>query len=306
MRLRSLPVAIISCVIVCAATGSIHAQQHDEPPDYLRPLLIMLMQSEHDEFYVAYTRVGERLQRDLYSAADKVFLTRALVYRADRSPGLKPEIITLLGQIESSEALPALFRYVREDDMATRLHAVQALGWIGDPHATQALEKVPSSDNTQLEWMLDYAMKAIAVKQDIRQSTSAPRSRPDARFEIISRTLLEEPNWLVRADIARFLCSWPDERVWALLFDAHTRWDAPQPYTEHLRTVMTDRYRYNPKGFMRVLRERGTSDRVFGLRAIEYDAAPSHLSDLMELAETDPEEEVRVHAVQALGNLLRR
>lgn len=285
---------------------SVYAQP-SSPPDYLQPLLTDLMYGDTEVFETAYNRVRERSERQLYSERDLHFVVVALTQRAYASDDFRPQIITLLGQIGSSESVPVIMEWARTGSHDERLSALQALGWIGDSEAITTIRRLTiPNDDVQLIFMWDYALKSIAVKERIRALSRTRNPRPDSWYEIVSETLLEEPNWLVRADITRMLEDWPDPRVWALLFDAHDQWPGPEQYTAQLQQVLSKRYRYDPTGFLRVLVTRDSASKVFGLDAISESASPDDLPGLMELAETDPDVLVREHAARVLGKLLNR
>jgi HEAT repeat protein len=281
--------------------------QPSTPPDYLQPLLTDLMHGDDEVFDTAFDRVRERSERQLYSPRDLHFVVVALTQRAHSSADLRPQIITLLGQIGSSESVPVLMEWVRTGSHDERLSALQALGWIGDAEAVTTIRRLNiPSDDAQTTFMRVYALKSIAVKERIRTLSRMRNPRPDAWCEIVSETLREEPNWLVRADIARMLENWQDRRVWALLFDAHDIWTGPEQYSAQIQNVLSKRYRYDSTGFLDALMSRNSADKVFGLVAISESASPDDLPGLMELAETDPDVLVREHAARVLGRLLNR
>ncbi len=284
----------------------VYAQQ-SLPPDYLQPLLNDLMHGNAEVFDTAFDRVRERSERQLYSARDLHFIVIALTQRAHSSAELRPQIITLLGQIGSSESVPVLMEWVRTGSHDERLSALQALGWIGDSEAVATIRRLSvSNDDTQTTLMRDYALKSIAIKERIRALSGMRNPRPDAWYEIVSETLLEESNWLVRADIARMLENWNDHRVWALIFDAQAKWIGPEQYSAQIQNVLSKRYQYDSTGFLNILMTRNAADKVFGLEAISESASPDDLPGLMELAETDPDVLVRERAARVLGKLLSR
>jgi len=265
------------------------------------------MYGDADVFETAYERVRERSERSLYSDRDLHFVVLALTQRARLSDELRASIITLLGQTGSPESVPFLIEWVRTDSYEIRLAALQALGWIGDPEAVTAIRRLDiAKADEHTVFMRDYALKAITVKERLRGLPRARNPRPDAWYEIVSETLLEEPNWLVRADIARLLEDWNDRRVWNLVLDMHSIWSGSEPNDSHVRRVLVKRYRYDSRGFLSALRTRDSAAKVFGLDAIADFASPDDLPDFIEIAETDSDPFVREHAARVLGNLLNR
>jgi hypothetical protein len=301
-RIRS---GIITCAVVFAMVlvGHTRATAQTPPPDYLQPLLRALMDAEGEDFYTAFGRASARNASGQYNTRDQGYILIALSQRARQSAEYRPEILTLLGQIGRPESVPVLMEYAAEGTGLDRISALQALGWMGDEESLGVVESVDTdgSDST-LTAMVDYASKVIRLKRRIRQMgvTSTEASA------LIRKVLLEESNWLVRSDIARYISHMPGEEVWDIIFDARTRWNGPPQFEYRLSIVLTQRYRYDPKGFMPALRSRDTDDHLFGLRAIVDDAATEHMADLMEMAETHAEKVVRQAASSALSNLIHR
>lgn len=274
-------------------------------PDYLRPIMRQIEQDRDAELTDALQRVHERTLAGVYSQEDLSLIVQALARRAAGSPEARPEIITLLGQIGRAESVPVVMGYARSNDEMVRLSAHQALGWIGDERALPLLRSiaadVAAKDPDSYEnFMLAYAIGAIGLKKSLREGPVAEQ------FPLIRATLIDEQNWLIRADIARNLERWPGAEVWKTIFDSYEQWQEPEPYAGRLSTIVGLRYQYSPAGFFVELRKRSAPVRVFGLTAILDIGDPSDMTVLMEMSEADPDPRVRELAASALGRMMRR
>jgi len=274
-------------------------------PDYLVSLISDIEHQQDVRFIDALLRVRERTAAGVYSQSDLAFIAHALVNRAERSPELRPDIITLLGQIGLPETVPVIMNYARSGDAVVRLHAYQALGWIGDERALPLLvsalsQATAAQADTQNAFMLAYAVQAIKLKQRLRPLPS------DEQFSLVRSTLQDEPNWLVRADIAGYLVKWPGNEVWEAIFDSYTKWPDPPVYANRLAETLARRYQFNSAGFMMSLRRRPVEVRLFGLQTIQDIADANDLGALMEMAETDPDRAVREQVIMMLGRLMNR
>jgi len=296
-HIRSLCTSII-CLVCLSQTTS--AQ-----PDYLRAILDDIALKQDAELLNVFLRVQERTQAEIYSHNDLVHIANALIQRATGDPDLLPDIITVLGQIGVPASVPFVMDNARSSDATVRLHACQALGWVGDPAALPLLDSLATAmrsapHDTAMSQMVDYARKAIRVKRVLNGDS------PATRFEAIRITLLQEDNWLVRSDILRYAAVWPDANIWPVLFDAYARYKQPPVFLQRLSSIMAERYTADPTGFMDVLQTRDRDGRAFGLAAIQDVAAPLDMGALSDLAEADSDLEVRERALKALGGLLSR
>jgi len=272
----------------------------------LRPLLDEIAAAHGPAFSELLMRVQDHAGAGVYAPDDLRAIARALVERARRNPESRPDIVTTLGQLGQAESVPFLMGCARSSDATTRLHAWQALGWIGDEQALglvdsarAALARGPA--DSQAVAMTDYAAKAIRIKRSLRSASAAER------FRIVRATLLEEPNWLVRGDIAQALGEIAGDEVWPVVFDAYARWPGQPAFAQRLVGVTAWRYRQDPAGFVLALKgRRDPGERLFGLRAINGIVAPSDMDALMDLAANDPDEGVREAAAQVASELIAR
>jgi len=274
-------------------------------PGYLLPLLTQIEGEQGAKLTQTLDRVQERALAGVYSQDDLAHIVRALTRRAEGSPETRAKIITVLGQIGRPESVPAIMQYAREPDQMVRLSAHQALGWIGDERALPLLESIASErsavdPDSYENFMLRYAIGAIRIKKALREGPEGDR------FPLVRTTLLTEPNWLVRADIARSLERWPGAEVWDVVFDSYERWPEPEQYAGRLGTILGLRYQYDPAGFIAALRQRSVPVRVFGLGATLDVADASDLTALMEMSEADPDAQVRELAASAVSRLMAR
>ena len=116
------------CVMLTITTHSL--AQTIDPPDYLKLLLNDLMRGDENAFTVAFERVSERSERQLYSERDTYYIVLALHQRARASEELRPQIITLLGQIGAKESVYELTEWARTGTRDVRLSALKrSAGW---------------------------------------------------------------------------------------------------------------------------------------------------------------------------------
>ncbi len=292
----------VVCLVL--ATAVLMATDAGAQPEYLRPLLREIATGDGDRLLEAYVRLQERTASGLYDAADVQHIVAALIARAESSPEHRPDIITILGQLGMPAAVPFIIERAQAGDDKERLHAFQALGWLGDERALPvlqaALADASASGDRQIAEMVDYAAKAILIKRDLMRADTADQ------YALLRTTMIEEPNWLVRADVARLVQERPGEEVWPLILDSVARWRDEHAYVQRISAVLARRYALDSTGFLRMLADRPVEDRLFGLQAVRRVVTASDMGTLMQMVDSDPDRDVRELAAEVLSELLSR
>jgi hypothetical protein len=286
------------------AVAAMIASGASAQPDYLHPLLRQIATGDEDRLLDAFVRVQQRSQAGIYDAGDLRYIVIALIARAEHSPETKPDIITVLGQLGLFESVPFILECAQSDQRRERLHAIQALGWIGDDRALPVLQtslaEAESGGDPEMVEMIDYAAKAVLIKRDLAQAEQGDR------MAIFRATLMDEPNWLVRADVARLLQTHVDPDGWALIMDSAGKWSEELAYRQQISAVLARRYAHDPTGFMAFLVGRSADDRLFGLYSVRPVVSSDDMEALMDIVDTDPERSVQELAHQMISELLSR
>jgi len=273
-------------------------------PSYLVPLLNEIERTNPASFYTVTFRLYERVGAGVYSPEDLRFLSSALLRRAEASPELLPVVLPLLGQMNVPETVPPIMTHARSSDQAVRTAAYQALGWMGDERALPLLtarnrQERPAA-SAEERFMIEYATRSIELKARLRRMSSGDQ------FGLVRTTLLTEPNWLVRGDIARMLSKRAGADVWAVLFDSYERWATTPQYVQMIGEVLGQRYRFDPTGYIAAVRRRPPETRLYALERISDFPHISDMGAIMDISETDSDPIVRECATILLGKLLNR
>jgi len=273
-------------------------------PSYLVPLLNEIERTSPASFYTVTFRLYERVGAGVYSPEDLRFLSSALLRRADASPELLPVVLPLLGQMNVPETVSPIMAHARSSDQAVRTAAYQALGWMGDERALPLLtarnrQERPAT-SAEERFMIEYATRSIELKTRLRRMSSGDQ------FGLVRATLLTEPNWLVRGDIARMLSKRAGADVWAVLFDSYERWASTPQYVQMIGEVLGQRYRFDPAGYIAAFRRRPPEVRLYALERISEFPHISDMGAIMDISETDSDPMVRERATILLGKLLNR
>jgi len=104
--------------------------------------------------------VRHALRSDATRARAIPLLLAAL--RDDEVAGVRAEAAVALADVRAAEALPGLLFAVEDDDAHVRQMALSALGEIGDPRATQRLERALRDDRPEVRYQATIAYARVA------------------------------------------------------------------------------------------------------------------------------------------------
>ena len=271
-------------------------------PEYLLVLLRNINQAEGEAFDQTVYSLHDRLYAGLYTDEDKLYLMSALVSRLDHDPERATTILTLLGQLELPQCVPILGSYARSQDEAIRLHAVQALGWIGDGRALPLLDSLRANTPTTSPAypLIEYARDATNLKVRYRAASE------DEQVTLLRHVVVEGESAFLRADMIRLLRNRPGTATWEIMFDAYAAHSQLPGWRDRITQLISARYTFQDSGYVAFLRTRPTDQRFLGLRAIEEIAVTGDMTALMNMSQTDPDQLVAEVANRIVFRMLTR